>query len=165
MIVASGDVVDPVLDIFDRAAGGARTQPRKHGDLVQKQFAAEAAAGIDRHEVDLMACDLECGGYREADVIVHRRVDVDRELLRRLVEACHGSASLDRLAAGARPAQVAFDHMSGAGEFLLDRPEQILAMLGDIVRPALGMQHGIAARIDRLHHVRDGRQRLVFDFD
>ena len=60
---------------------------------------------------------------------------------------------------------MAFDHMSGAGEFLLDRSEQILAMLGDIVGPALWMQHRIAARIDRLHRVRDRRQLLVFDFD
>ena len=125
VIVASGDVVDPVLDIFDRAAGGARSQARKHGNLVQKQFAAEAAAGIDRHEIDLMARDLERGRDGKADIIVHRRVDVDGELLRRLVETRDGAAGFDRLAAGARPAQVAFDHMSGAGEFLLDRPEHI----------------------------------------
>ena len=53
--------------------------------------------------------------------------------------------------------------MGGAGEFLLDRAEEVVAMLGDIVRPALGMQHRVAAGIDRLHHVGDGRQRLVFD--
>ncbi len=55
--------------------------------------------------------------------------------------------------------------MRGAGEFLLDRPEHIVAMLGGIVRSALGMQHCIAPRIDRRHHVRNGRQRFVFDFD
>ena len=38
-------------------------------------------------------------------------------------------------------------------------------MLGDVVRAALGMQHRIAARIDRLHHVGHGRQRLVLDLD
>ena len=36
----------------------------EHRDLVQKQLAAEAAAGIDRHDVDLMARDLERGGDR-----------------------------------------------------------------------------------------------------
>ena len=166
VIVAGGDVVDPVLDIFDRAAGGARSRPRQApATLCRNNLAAEAAAGIDRHDVDLMARDLERGGDGEADVVVHRRVDVDRELPRRLVEARHRAAGLDRLAAGARPAQAALDHVGGAGEFLLDRAEEIVAMLGDIVRAALGMQHRIAARIDRLHHVGDGRQRLVFDLD
>ena len=56
-------------------------------------------------------------------------------------------------------------HVNGACEFLLDRTEHIVAMLGDIVRPALRMQHRIAPRVDRLHHVGDGRQRLVFHLD
>ena len=55
--------------------------------------------------------------------------------------------------------------MGGAGEFLLDRAEEIVAVLGDIVRAALGMKHRVAAGIDRLHHVGDGRQRLVDDVD
>jgi hypothetical protein len=67
--------------------------------------------------------------------------------------------------AGSRPAQAALDHVGGAGEFLLDRAEEVVAVLGDIVRAALGMEHRVAAGIDRLHHVGDGRQRLVDDVD
>ena len=38
-------------------------------------------------------------------------------------------------------------------------------MFRDIVGPALGMQDRIAARIDRLHHVGNGGERLIFDTD
>jgi hypothetical protein len=58
---------------------------------------------------------------------------------------------------------MALHHMSGAGELLLDRTEHIVAVLGDVVRSALRMQYGVAARIDRLHRVGDCRQRLIFD--
>ena len=132
---------------------------------MQKHFAAEAAAGVDRHQIELMARDLQRGRDSKADIIVHRRVDVDRELLGRLVEARHRPAGLDRLAAGAGPAKMALDHMSGTSEFLLDRTEHIVAMLGDIVRAALGMQHRVAARVDRLHGVGNHRQWLVLHLD
>ena len=55
--------------------------------------------------------------------------------------------------------------MGGAGELLLDRAEDIVAVFGDIVRAALGMKNRLAARIDRLHHVGDRRQWLVVDLD
>ena len=90
---------------------------------------------------------------------------MDRELARSLVETGDGAAGLDRLSAGTRPAQVALDHVGGLREFLLDRPECIVAMLGDIVGAALGMQHRVALGIDRVHHVGHGRQRLVVDAD
>ena len=163
--VACGDVVDPVLDVFHRSAGCARTQSRQHRHLVQEYLAAEATAGIHRHDIDLVARDFERCSDRKADVVVHRRVDIDREFLRPLVEARDRAAGLDRLSAGTRPAQVAFDHVRGPREFLLDRPEHIVAMLGDVVRTALGMEHGVARRIDRVHHVGYRRQRLVFDLD
>ena len=109
--------------------------------------------------------DLERGSDREADVIVHRAVDVDRELLRSLVETGDRAAGFDRLSAGTRPAQVALDHVGGLRELLLHRPEHIVAMLGDVVRAALGMEHRVAVGIDRIHHVGHRRQRLVVDLD
>ena len=50
VIVARRDVVDAVLDVFDRPAARARTERRQHRHLVQKKLAAETAAGVDRHQ-------------------------------------------------------------------------------------------------------------------
>ena len=112
-----------------------------------------------------MARHLERGGDREPDVVVHRAVDVDGELAGAFVEVRHGAGGLDRLAAGTRPAQPAFDHTGGAGKRLLDRTEGVVAVLGDVVRSALGMKNGVAAQIDRVEHVGHRRQNIVVDFD
>jgi hypothetical protein len=42
VIIARGDVVDAVLDVFDRASTRARAECGEHRHLVQKELAAEA---------------------------------------------------------------------------------------------------------------------------
>ena len=88
-----------------------------------------------------------------------------RELACAAVVLGDRAAGLERLGAGARPAQLAPDHHIGAREVLVDRAECELAVHGDVCRPALGMQDGIAARPDRGLGIDHRRQRLVLDLD
>ena len=71
MIVAGGEIVDAVLDVFDRPATGPRERGRENADLVGEQLAAKAAAGDHRHQVDLVRRDAERQRHGPADVIVH----------------------------------------------------------------------------------------------
>ena len=57
VVVGGGDVVDPVLDVFDRPAGRARQRRGDHRHLVEKKLAAEAAAGERRDDVELVRRD------------------------------------------------------------------------------------------------------------
>ena len=71
MIVAGRDVIDAVLDVFDRPATDAGERGRENADLVGEQLAAEAAASDHRHQVDLVRRDAERQRHGPADVIVH----------------------------------------------------------------------------------------------
>src|SRR6516162_5336755 len=109
--------------------------PASTATLCRNTLLPKLPPASTEHNIELMARDFQRGRDSKADVIVHRRIDIDREFFRRFVEACDRAAGVDRLAAGAGPAQVALHHMSGAGEFLLDRAEHIVAMRGDVVGP------------------------------
>ena len=165
VVVGGREVVDPVLHVLDRAAGRARQCRGDHGDLVEKKLAAEAAAGERRHDVELVRGDAQRDREQPTDIVVHRAVDVDRELAGAAIEGHDRAAGLERLGARAWPAQLAPDHDVGAGKVLVERAERELAVHGDVGRPALGMEHGIAGRGDRGFGVDHGRQRLVLDLD
>ena len=80
-------------------------------------------------------------------------------------KARHGAHRLQRLAAGAGPAQAALDHQVGGGEILLHRPEGERALQCDVGVAARGVQDGIAARRERLFGIDDRRQRVVDHLD
>ena len=143
VIVARGDVVDPVLDIFDRAACNACSEPASTGTLCRNTLLPKLPPASTGTRLSLMTRDLERSRDNKADIIVHRRVDVDREFLGCLIEARHRATGLDRLAAGAGPAKMALDHMGGTSEFLLDRAERIVA---DARRHCPGRARGAARR-------------------
>jgi len=163
--VAARHVVDAVFKILDRPAGGAGERAGQRADLVAEELAAEAAAGIRRHDVEPVRLDLERDRDQPADVVVHRGVGVDRELARAAVVVRGGADGLDGRAAGARPAQPALDHQIGGGEILVHRTEVDKAMVRDVGVATLGMEHGIAGGGYRLLEIDHRRQRIVLDLD
>ena len=165
MGVAARHVVDAVFEILDRAACGAGERARQRADLVAEELAAEAAAGIRRHDVEPVGLHLERDRDQPADVVVHRRVGVDRELAGAAVVVRGGAHGLDRGAAGARPAQPALDHQIGCGEVLIHRAEVDGALVRHVGIAPLGMEHGIAGGRHRLLDVDHRRQRVVRDLD
>ena len=163
--VAARHVVDAVFQILDRPAGGAGERAGERADLVAEELAAEAAAGVGRHDVEPVRIDLERDRDQPTDVVVHRRVGVDRELARAPVVVGGGTHGLDRRAAGARPAQPALDHQIGGGEVLVHRAEINRALECDVGIAAFGMEHGVTGRCHRLFEIDDRRQRIVLDLD
>ncbi len=165
VVVAGGEVVDPVFHVFDRTAGRACQGRGDHGNFVKKKLAAEAAARDHRHDVELVRRHAERDGERPADVVVERAVDVDRELADAAIEGHDRAAGLERLGARARPAQLARDHDVGVGEILIERPEREFTMHCYVGGPALRMEHGVAGCRDRGLGIDHRRQLLVVDLD
>ena len=165
VIVAARGVVDPVFHELDRPTHRARQHPRQHRHLVDEHLGAEAAARERRHDVELVRRHAERIRDHPAAVVVHRRVALDGEAARAVVEGRHGAHRLQRLPARARPAEAPLDHQIGGGEILLHRPEGERALERDVGVAAVGVQDGIAGRRQRLLGVNDRGQWLVDDLD
>ena len=132
---------------------------------MDEHLAAEAAARERRHDIELVGRHAERACDHPAAVVVHRRVALDGEAARAVIEARHGANRLQRLAARARPAEAALDDQISGGEILLHRPEGELALECDIGVATRGVQDGIARRRQRLFGIDHRGQRFVDDFD
>ena len=165
VVVAARDVVDAVLEVLDRPPGGAGEGRGEHRSLVREQLAAEAAAGDHRHDVEPVGGYAEGDRHQPAHVVVHGDVGVDGELAHALVVLGDGADRLHRLTTRTRPPHLSPEHPVRGGEVALDVAEAEGALQRDVVRPALGMKHRVAARRDGVLGVDHRGQQLVLHVD
>ena len=163
VVVAVGDVVDPVLQVGHPTAGLARAHPRDHRGLVGEQLGAEAAAGRHRPDVQLVDRDLERARRHEQVAGEAQRVGVDGEAAGALVVLGDRAHGLQRLPARAVPAQPVPDDHVGPGEVAVDVAEVEAALVGAVRLQRLVHQRGPGGQ--RALRIGDHGQRLVLDLD
>ncbi len=162
-MVAVGDVVDPVLQVLDGPADLARAHARDHRGLGREELRAEAPTRRQRPDVQLVGRDLQRARHHEQVAGERQRVRVDHELAGGLVEVRDGADGLQRLAAGAVPAQPVGDDQVGRGEVALDVAEVEAALVGQVRPERLVHQRGTVG--EGVHRVDEHRQRRVLHVD
>ena len=163
VVVAVGDVVDPVLQVGHLSPGGPRAHGGDHRRLVGEQLGAEAAAGRHRPDVQLVGGHLERVRGHEQVAGEAQRVGVDGEAAGARVVLGDRADGLQRLPARAVPAEPVPDDHLGLGEVALDIAEVEGALVGAVRLQGLVYQRGpvgqSALRVDHRG------QRLVLDLD
>ncbi len=150
---------------FTGAARGARKRGGERHHFVREQLGAEAAAGHARNDLEFRRRHTKRRADQPADVVEEGAVRVERELAAAGLEGRDRAAGFERLATGATPAQAALHDEVRAREVILDRTEGVGMAMRDVARPALRMQHRIAAGAQRGLRIDDHRQVLVLDLD
>ena len=171
-----GQVLDAVLDPFDRLAGHDRGDGGADIARIGADLVAEAAADVGRDHVDLLLGQLGDERHHRADDVRRLERAPDRQLAPDLVERAHALAGLERRGMRAVIGDQLLDRdlglvEGGVGQVLVaDRPlEDVVRVLARPVRAVLLVldvlaQDGRVGR-HRLERVDQDRQRLVVDLD
>ena len=152
-----GEVLDPVLDPFDREPGHDRGDRGADIAGIGADLVAEAAADVGRDDVDLVL--RQAGDQRDDGADDMRRLEgaVDRQVAGDLVEADDALAGLERAGVDALIAQEVLGRDLGLGEggvgqlLVADLPVE------DVVRVAARPVSAILLVLDVL--AQDGRVR------
>ena len=166
-----GEVLDPVLDPFDRDPGHDRGDRGADVSRIGADLVAEAAPNVRRDDVDLLLGQTRDQRDDGADDMGRLEGAVDREVAGDLVEADHALAGFQGTGVDALVAQQVLGlnlslHEGGVSQLLIaDLPiEDVVGMVARPVGPVLFVLDVLAkdgsALIHRLERVDDVRGAL-----
>ena len=154
------EVLDAVLDPFDRPAGHDRGDDRADVARIGADLVAEAAADVGRDDVDLVLGDLRDQRGDRADDVRRLERAPDRELALDLVEGSDALAGLERAGVDALIGDQLLDGDVGLAEGRIGRVlvahlpgEDVVVVLARAVR-ALGLVLEILAQHGRVRRHR-----------
>ncbi len=125
MSVGIEDVVEPVLHVLDGPARRSRQRARQDDILVIEQLGAETAAGRSRHDLQLRARHLQCGGEIPTQVGIEIRIRVHHVASAALIVFGDGADGLQGLGPRASPAQATLHDVIRPGEIRSDVSEGV----------------------------------------
>ena len=171
-----GEVLDPVLDPFDRQPGHDRGDRGADVSRIGADLVAEAAADVGRDDVDLV---LRHGGDQRhdgADDVRGLEGAVDRQVAGDLVEADDALAGLERAGVHALVAQEVLGRdfgllEGGVGQFpVADLPVEDMVRMAARPVSAILLVLDVLAQdrrvlVHRLERIDDDGQGLVLDLD
>ena len=171
-----GEVLDPVLDPFDRKPGHDRGDRGADVARIGADLVAEAAADVGRDDVDLLLGNARDQRDDRADDMGRLERAVDRQVAGDLVEAADALAGLERAGVDALIAQQVLGrdlglHEGDVGQLpVADLPvEDVVGMVARpvgavfLVLDVLAQDRG--ALIHRLERVDEHGKRFILDLD
>jgi len=162
-VFGGDEVVDAVLHELHGPARSLGEHAGDPDDLAEDVLGAEAPAHVHRVDVELGGRHLDGVGDQPADIVDHVGVGPHVHLLGDRVVAADRAGRLERLRAGAVPAELSPDHPIGSREVGGDVAERERLLEGEIARQRIVELD--RARLHRLERIGDHRQGLVLDVD